>query len=293
MRKWISARSRTFQATMLMLLGAVLTAVDASIIKIVAVELHPLQIYFFRCVVALAVMAPFIQRGMIVVRTNHLALHIVRAVLKLVGIVALMFALTMLPLTTVTAIGFAAPLFVALGAIFLFGESVRIRRLISLVLGFGGVLIVVRPTNGLGDAGAIVALSAAMITATAILLMKYSSSREPATAIVALNLIISTPIALITAVPVWHWPSASLLGLLLLQGALAALCQLCFVGAHALADATTLMPLDFLRLPAAIVLAYLVFLEYPDVWTIVGAGIIFAAGILALDRPSARDGALT
>lgn len=285
----MNAGSATLQASLLMLLGAILTAVDAAIVKVVAVELHPLQIYFFRCLVALAVMAPFIMSGRIKLPTAHLPLHVVRAVLKLIGIVTLMFAITMLPLTTVTAIGFAAPLFVAIGAMLWFGESVRVRRLICLALGFGGVLIVVRPTSGLGDVGGLVALAAAMVTAAATLLMKFSSSREPATAIVALNLIISVPIALITAIPVWQWPSASLLGLLVLQGVLAVICQLCYVGAHSLAEATTLMPLDFLRLPAAIGIAYLVFQERPDLWTIAGAAVIFAAGAAALGRPKVRS----
>lgn len=265
-----------------MMVGASLTAVDAAIVKIVAVEMHPLQIYFFRCLVALAVMAGFILRGHIELRTSDLPLHVTRAVLKLVGVVTLMFAITMLPLANVTAIGFAAPLFVSLGAIIWFGERAATRHVIGLVLGFVGVLIVIRPSAGFDDIGSLVAVAAAVVTAGATLLMKYSSSREPASRIVALNLIISVPISLLAALPVWSWPSPSLLGLLVLQGTLAALCQFCYVTAHSLAGATTLMPLDFLRLPATIAVAYLVFTEMPDLWTILGAMVIFVAGGITL-----------
>ena len=265
-----------------MVLGASLTAVDAAIVKIVAAEMHPLQIYFFRCLVALAVMAGFILRGRIELRSTHLPLHVARAVLKLVGVVTLMFAITMLPLANVTAIGFAAPLFVSLGAILWFSEKAEARHVVGLALGFLGVLVVVRPSAGFDDMGSLVAIAAAVVTAGATLLMKYSSSREPASRIVALNLIISVPISLLAALPVWSWPSPSLLVLLLLQGALAAVCQLCYVTAHSLAGATTLMPLDFLRLPATIAVAYLVFTEMPDLWTIVGAMVIFLAGGITL-----------
>lgn len=272
------------QASLLMVLGASLTAVDGAIVKSVAGELHPLQIYFFRCLFALAVMLPFVIGNRIPLRTTHLPLHILRAVLKLVSIVTLMFAITMLPLATVTAIGFASPLFVIIGAMLWFGDSAGRRRLLGLALGFVGVLVVVRPSDGLGEAGAIVALVAAIMAAAVTLLMKYSSSREPAAGIVALNLIISVPIALVTAIPVWVWPSQDVILLLVLQGALAALCQLCYVAAHSLAEATVLMPLDFLRLPAAIIIAFLLFQETVDLWTIVGAAIIFIAGAMALER---------
>ncbi len=281
-------RPALLRAGLLMTLGALLTAIDATIVKIVAADLHPLQIYFFRCLVALAVMSGFILRGRIALSSNDLALHVVRAVLKLVGMVTLMFALTMLPIATVTSIGFAAPIFVSVGAILWFGEPARARHVLGLVLGFCGVLIVVRPTAGFDDVGSIVAIGAAVMAAAATLLMKYSSSRDPVSTIVALNLVISVPISLLASIPVWTWPSPSMLVLLLLQGVLAALCQFCVVAAHSLASATTLMPLDFLRLPAAIVMAYLVFAEMPDLWTIVGAAIIFIAGIVPLRNGGPR-----
>lgn len=284
MRRSAKARTGIFRASLLMVAGALLTAVDAAIVKVVAVEVHPLEIYFFRCLVALTGMVPFVMRGNIKLETAHLPVHIVRAVLKLIGVVTLMFAITMLPLATVTSIGFVTPLFVAIGATLLFGEKVRMKRLICLLLGFGGVLIVIRPNEGLAEAGVLVALAAALFAAIAMLLMRYSSAREPATTIVVLNLMISIPIAFVAALPFWTWPSPTLLGLLVLQGALAALCQLAFVGAHALAEANTLMPLDFLRLPAALVIAYFVFNEQVDLWTIIGAATIFFAGALALDR---------
>lgn len=270
------------RASVLVVAGALLTAIDAAIIKVVATELHPLQIYFFRCLLALVVIAPLMLRGRLKMRRAELPVHVVRAVLKLIGIVTLMFAITMLPLATVTAIGFVTPLFVSAGAMLWLRERASMRVIACLAIGFGGVLIIVRPTDGFGEIGVIVALAAAFVTALANLLTKHSSSREPAATIVLLNLVISVPIALVAALPVWTWPSAPLLGLLLVQGAIAAVCQLCYVGAYALADASKLMPLDFLRLPAAIGIAFLVFSEHPDVWTIVGAVVIFAAGVASL-----------
>lgn len=270
------------QASLLIIAGALLTAADSAIIKMLASDLHPLQIYFFRCLLALVVIAPFMIRSRIEVRRSELPVHVVRAVLKLVGIVTLMFAISMLPLATVTAIGFVTPLFVSLGAMLWFRERPSLGALLCIAIGFGGVLVVVRPTEGFGDVGVIVALAAAMVTALATLLMKRSSSREPVSTIVLLNLVISVPIALVASLPFWAWPSASLMGLLVLQGTIAAACQLCYVRAYSLADATRLMPLDFLRLPAAIGIAWFAFAERPELWTIVGAIVIFAAGLASL-----------
>jgi drug/metabolite transporter (DMT)-like permease len=270
------------RASALMLMGALLSSVDAAIIKAIATDLHPLQIYFFRCLLALVVIAPFMLRHRIEVRRKELPVHLVRAVLKLIGIVTLMFAITLLPLATVTAIGFVTPLFVSLGAMLWFRERASLRALVCLAIGFAGVLVVIRPTSGFGEIGALVALAAALVTALANLMTKHSSTREPAMTVVLLNLVISVPIALAVALPFWTWPSVPLLGLLLVQGSIAAACQLCYVGAYALADASKLMPLDFLRLPAAIVIAYFIFMERPDLWTIVGAVVIFAAGLASL-----------
>lgn len=277
-------RSVVLRPGLLMLAGAVLTAIDAALVKIIANELHPLQIYFFRCLVALSVLAGFILRGGIHLRTVDLPVHVIRAVLKLVGIVLLIYALTMLPIPTVTAISFMSPLMVSMGAVLWLGEKVQPRHLVGLLLGFCGVVVVARPTAGFESTGFIVAGCAALVSAAATLLMKYSSGREPASRIVALNLVISVPISLLAALPVWSWPSPALLGMLLLQGAAAAVCQLCYVTAHSLATATKLMPLDFLRLPAAIAIAYLVFAEMPDLWTIAGALLIFGAGAVNFYR---------
>jgi drug/metabolite transporter (DMT)-like permease len=103
-------------------------------------------------------------------------------------------------------------------------------------------------------------------------------------------LVISVPLALILALPVWTTPSLFLLSLLLLQGGLGALAQFSAARAMRLADASVLTAVEFVRLPLVAVVAYLFFDELADGWTFVGALIILASTIYLVRREAALAG---
>jgi len=274
--------SSALLGVLLMLLVALMSAADAVVVRLLAGEIHPFVIGFTRVSFGLLAMLPWILRRPEMLRTRRIDMHVVRAALKLGSLVALFAALAGAPLASVTAIGFAAPIFVSVGAWFLLSEQPQPLRILAAVLGFIGVVTILWPAMHGGAAGVALwlALLSALLTATIQLILKVLGRAERAETLVAWNLIASVPLALGPALWFWTQPSASQWALLAFQGALGALNQGCVTRALQLADASLVAPIDFLRLPLVAALAYFFFGEVAMLATWIGASFIVVAVVL-------------
>lgn len=276
-----------------MAVNSAVGAFDAVIVRFVAAEVHPFGIVFFRNLFSLLFLAFFLGRiGPHPFRSPLWPVHCLRAVMKLGALVAYFYAVTLLPLSVAIAVAFTTPLFVSLGSILFLGERPRPLRLLALAAGFGGVWIVLRPDAVPVGMGAVLALGAAVALAGVALLMKVSSSREPALRIVLFNLLVTVPVAFLLCLPVWTTPSAGSLLLLAVQGAGGLAAQFAFARAMKLADASLLILVDFIRLPLAVFLGLALFGEPVEIAVFVGGGIILASLLLLLrqERRAARQG---
>lgn len=255
------------------------------VIRMVSAELDPLQIAFFRNLFALSFMLPWLMRvGFTSLRTTRLGMHVWRAVFGLAAMVCWFYAIALLPLAEAVALNFTVPLFATAGAAVVLSETVRARRWTATVVGFLGVLIILRP--GFADVTPAMALPvvAAAFMATATLIVKSLSRTEaPGTVVLYMNLIL-TPLSLIPAAFVWRWPDGSTWLLLILLGVVAALAHLALTRAYAAADASFVVPFDYARLPLIAVIAYFAFGEVPGLWTWVGGAVIAASTLYILRR---------
>ena len=121
------------------------SAMHAAIRHVVA-ELPPVQVAFFRNFFGLLIFLPIaMQSGFGFLRTSKLHLHVVRAVMNVAAMFMFFTALSLIPLAKVTALSFTAPLFIAVMGVVILGERMRVRRWTATVLGFVGMLIIVRP----------------------------------------------------------------------------------------------------------------------------------------------------
>lgn len=263
-----------------MLLAATLNACDAIIVRLLAQQVHPFVIAFFRSLFGLIVVLPWILRRRAMLKSSYSLLHVVRAALKLVSLVAYFAAFAAAPLADVTAIMFTAPIFLTLGAVVFLGERLTLPRLLAVLAGFIGVLFVIRPGQGGISPALVYALIGAAVTAGIQLILKRMSGRDSAETLVAWNLIAMVPLALIPALVFWTQPTPAQLGLLAIQGVIGALNMMLITRALGLADASFLAPLDFVRLPAVAILAFVFFGEVASIETWVGAGVIFAATLI-------------
>ncbi|UEM24741.1 DMT family transporter (plasmid) [Skermanella mucosa] len=276
-----------------MAVNSAVGAFDAVIVRLVAQEVHPFGIVFFRNLFSLLFLAFFLRRiGPNPFRSSMWPVHCLRAVMKLAALVAYFYAVTLLPLSVAIAVAFTTPLFVSLGSLLFLGERPRPLRLLALAAGFGGVWIVLRPDTVPVGTGAFLALGAAVGLAGVALLMKVSSSREPALRIVLFNLLVTVPVAFLLCLPVWTTPSIGSLLLLAVQGAGGLAAQFAFARAMKLADASLLILVDFIRLPLAVFLGLALFGEPVEVEVFIGGGVILASLLLLLrqERKAARQG---
>jgi drug/metabolite transporter (DMT)-like permease len=269
--------------------NSLVSALDGVIVRLIAGEIHPLGIVFFRNLFSLlAIYAIFPRDKLHSDSYAFLPVHALRAVVKLLALFAGFMAVTQMPLSSATAIAFTMPLFVMLGSVLFLGEKFYGSRVAALVLGFAGVLIVLQPGAEVLDAGVAWALAGAIGLAAVALLMKVSAGREDPLRIAWLNLVITVPVALLIALPVWQTPSFYALGLMAVQGVGGLLAQLAFARAMKLADASLLVVVDFIRLPLALVFGLALFGEPIRSAVVIGATVIFLAILMLFHREGRR-----
>jgi drug/metabolite transporter (DMT)-like permease len=254
------------------------------LIREAATELHPLQVVFFRNLFALMFMIPFIARiGLGGLRTSKVGFYTLRAFVAFVSMVTWFVGITIVPLATATALNFTAPLFATVLAALLLREQVRLRRWSAIAIGFVGVVVILRPFGPLDTSMLILLLSAAT-AAMGSITVKFLARSEPVTAIVAYMVLYLTPMSLIPALFVWQWPSQWALLMLVLLGLFGVMSHFGVARALAVADASAVAPFEFLRLPYAAFLGFVIFGEQPDSWTWLGAAIIVGSSLYVAHR---------
>ena len=187
-------------------------------------------------------------------------------------------------LASAVALNFTVPMFATVGAAIFLGEIVRARRWTATIVGFLGVLIILRPGfTELTPAMALPVIAAAFMAISVIMVKKLSGSDKPAAIVFLMNLLL-TPLSLVPALFVWRWPSWEVFALMVLVGFFAMASHIAITRAYTKADASAILPLDYARLPFIAGLAFLIFGEVPELWTWVGAGVIAASAIYIARR---------
>jgi drug/metabolite transporter (DMT)-like permease len=231
------------------------------------------------------VLVPWLMRtGLGTLRTTQIWFFLLRSSVSLVSMLSWFYGITLVPLATATALNFTGPLFATAGVALILGEVVRLRRWVAVIVGFLGVLIILRPGIGVLDPNLLIILLSAATMGMGVVTVKFLSRSESTTAIVTYMVLYSAPLALIPALFVWRWPSLPTLGWLMGLGALGTTAHFCMVRAYSTADASACAPFEFLRMPFTAVLAYLVFTEVTDLWTWVGAAVIAGSSIYVAHR---------
>ena len=280
----------------LMMFAALLNMAMSAIAKSLVQELPVSEIVFFRQLFGTLLLAPLLLRsGGGAMRTNRLRLHFLRSLFNIVAILAYFTSLGLIPFAQVTSLGFTSPLFASLLAVLVLGEAVRRPRVIGLVLGLAGALIILRPGVVEVGAGSLFALGSAALWAAAMTCIKSLARTESSVAIAFYAALLQVPMALALAVFVWQWPTLAQLGQLLIISMIGTSAQVSLSQAFRDADSTVILPMDFTKLVWASLLGYVIFAEIPDPWVWVGGVVVFS-GVLWVAysegkrRPPAADG---
>ncbi|MGQ9368721.1 DMT family transporter [Azospirillum sp. ST 5-10] len=273
------------EAALWMVLSSAIFAVGNALVRYVTDTLHPFEVAFFRNLFSLVCMLPWVvTRGVRVMRTGRLRLYLSRATTGLFSMLLWFYGLSAMPLGDATALSFTTPLFATIGAALVLGEVVRGRRWAAVAAGLLGVVVIVRPAADTLSWAALIVLASCMFAAASALQVRSLARSETAAAMVTYMVLFLTPMSLVPALFVWRWPDPTTLGLLALLGGILTLGHLAMTRAFALAEASALMPFDYVKLPVSALIAYLVFGEVMDGWAWVGAGIIVASTLYIAHR---------
>ncbi|MGD9830172.1 MAG: DMT family transporter [Hyphomicrobiaceae bacterium] len=279
--------SPTAQAILLMIFSTFAFAGMNAAIRHVTKELPPIEVAFFRNFFGLIVFLPVVfWNGFGFLRTKKFHLHALRAVLNVTSMFAYFTALSMTPVARVTALGFTAPLFTAVLSVYFLGERFRLRRWTAIGCGFLGTLVILRPGLLEIDTGSLLTLFSASLWGVTLILIKVMGRTESSMTITGYANLLLSALALVPAILVWQSPSPDGWIWLMVIGVSGTFGQLAVAEALRLAEATALMPLDFLKLIWVAILGYVFFAESLDTMTWIGAVIVFTSGFYIAYRES-------
>jgi len=250
-------------------------------------KLNLFEIMELRCLLGVVLLSPLIwlHGGPAALRTARLPQHIVRNLTHYVAQLAWFFALTLIPLGQVVAIEFTMPIWTALLAASFLGERITLLKLAAIMLGLIGVLVIVRPDTGAVNPGQLMALAAAFGFGISITLVKSLTRTEPTVSIIFWMLVVQFCAGLLPTLYVWTWPSASSWGWIGVIAVCGTFSHFCMARAMLYADATVVVPMDFLRVPLTATVGWLIYAERLDMLTLLGTALILVGNLLNL-RPA-------
>jgi len=284
-----NALSPEVRGIALMCLSTIGFAVMHVAIQYATAELHPMLIAFFRNFFGLLVFLPLlISGGTGFLRTKRLMLHGFRGVLNIGAMFMFFYALGIAELAHITALAFSAPIFAGVLSVIVLGEQFHMRRWIAILVGFGGVLVILRPGIIPIDLGSVLVLGAAFLWAIVMIIIKVMSRTESSMTIVAYMNIFLALYSVGPAIWFWQWPSLGGWILMIGIGVSGTLAQMALSQSLKETDPTLVMPFDFLRLIWVAVLGALIFGQIPETYVWIGGAIVFAAGFYLAYRENQK-----
>jgi drug/metabolite transporter (DMT)-like permease len=263
------------------------------LVKELRVQELPLMViiwgrYFFHTILVLLL---FPRRIPMLLSGSDKGLQLVRSVLVLLATACMFTAVGFMPLADAVAITFIAPLLITALSVPLLNERVGLRRWIAVIIGFAGMLVIVRPGGGLFQPAALLPIGVTVFYALYQIITRVISHRtDPINTVFYTAIVGGAGMSLI--VPFfWQPPTGEQWLLLVVVGLLGGLGHWAIIMAYQRAEAPLVAPFAYTELIWASLMGIALFRDFPDVWTIVGAGVIAASGIYILKRTGDRPAA--
>ncbi|MDX1484724.1 MAG: DMT family transporter [Alphaproteobacteria bacterium] len=279
-----------FRGAFWMLLSALAFVILQALTKQLGSKFDAVQIAFFRAAFGGLAVLPFIlSRGKAAFQTDNLPYHVGRGLFGAMAIFLMVFAVIHMPLADATVLGFTRTLFLIVLAVLFLNERVRWRRWTATLVGFGGVVLMLRPGDETFQLAALAAVGASLCFASAhTCIKKCTTGRDHPMTVQSYYWIISTSVTLLPAILFWVTPNWDEFIFLLLTGILSGIAQILTVYALNAGEATFIGPFDFTRLLWAALFGALIFGEGLAATTIFGAIVIVGSNVY-IARRQARD----
>lgn len=249
--------------------------------------IHAYEIMFFRSAGALVLLLPFaLAQGRRSLRTEAPKLQIFRNIVHFAAQLGWITGILLLPLSEVFAIEFTTPVWAALIAALVLGERLNRGRIVAVVFGLLGILIILRPGMASIHPGTLAVFGAAIGFAITLVTTKVLMRTDSPLTILLYMSLIQLPIGAILAAQVWVMPDPIQFFWLFSIGAVGLSAHYCSARALGLADATIVVPMDFMRLPLIVLVGFALYGETAEPLVLLGALIIFAGNYYSIRRES-------
>ena len=268
-------------AIFLIIISIIFGTLMGTFIKLAQEELNVFTTGFLRFFFGFLIITPYILKTKFeVFSTKNLKIHILRSALNLPAMLLGFAALAMLPLEKMTAIHFIVPIIVTILAVIFLKEKIYLCRSIALVMGFLGMLIILRP--GIIDIsiGIYMALISSLIWSVVIILTKKVSKDDSAITILSHQYVYMSLFSFPLVIYFWDQPSLKTIIFILCAAMSGTILHIALNHAYKLVDVTMTQPYSFLGLVVSSIIGYFVFSDKPDFYTWLGASVIFCGVLL-------------
>ena len=279
-------RDKAFQSAFWMLISCVALSCLAAMGRLLgSYDVNAFQTVFCRLFFAFIILLPLaLHAGIGAIATTQIRIYVLRSISGIIAMWMWFYAVTLIPIGEQTAFSFLAPLFTTIGAALFLGEIVRLRRWIAILIGFIGALIIIRPGIIELSLGHVVAIATALAFGCSMLILKHLTRKDDPLIIVFISHLIMMPLALLPALYVWEWPQFEVWMILIATGPVAVVGHVTLTKAYKLADASFVAGVDYARLPFAVLFGWILFGELSDIWTWIGASVIFGSSFYVIRR---------
>ena len=266
--------------------AALMFASMGGLIRVASAQMPNEQVVFFRNLFGLLVLVPTLwQRGgRIELKTAHPGLHLVRSLFGLAAMYCFFHALSVLPLADAVLLNFTAPLFIPFVAMLWLGEGVSGRLWAAIVIGFSGVLLILKPGSGLYGGAALIGLASGAFAAVAMVSLRKLSATEPPLRVVVYYGVICTLVSCVPMLLSWQAFEPRLLLMLAAAGGFATMGQYLLSRGYGCAPAAQIAPFTYTSVVFAAVYGWLFWQELPGWTSVAGTLLVVVAGVLAMRR---------
>ena len=273
-----SALPGTTRGICWMIFATVFYAATYGTVRLLSTEFGVFQLVFFRSIFGVFLMMPWLIKGGVgLLRTPQPLTYAWRSALNYGGMVLLIVGLSTMPLQDVTGLMFTTPLFTVLFVALFLREKVGIRRGMALLVGFAGAMIIIRPGFQELSWAALGVLATSSAYAVVNVTTKTLARTDTSNTIVFYDFLLLSLLGVIPAIIYWSEVRLEHLFWIVAMGVFSSLARQGVIRALAVGEASVVMPFNFLKLPFTATIGFIWFAENPDLWTGIGAAVIFAS----------------
>ena len=282
--------SKNKLAILLIIISVLFGTLMLTFLKLAQENVNVYVAGFLRFFFGLIIILPYIiKTKFLVFRTTHIKKHLLRSLLNLPAMLLYFSTLVMLPIEKVTAISFIVPLIVTILAVMFLNEKIYIYRTLALILGFSGMLIILRPGVIDISIGVYMALFSSLLWSIVIIITKKIAKDDSSITILSYQSVFMTMFSFFIVLFYWETPNAITFIYLVLAGACGTVLHLALNHAYKLVDVSMTQPYSFLSLVFASIIGFYIFNEIPDLFTWIGACVIFIGVLIISYREMKLD----